>query len=633
MRAEAGVRPVRERRSARSRRGGLRSLAPSRRLVVSVLASLVAAALAGGLAFAGSDDRIAAGVTIAGVNVGGMTPAEARAALSKRAARYASVPVVFTAGSGRWALPPDELDARVDWAAFAEEGRAAGDWPAPVRGLKRVAVRLFGVEVEPRAEVFEPRLEHELARIEREVDRPGRHASIVLRGLEPTVLPERSGRALDRTAAQATITKALAGFDRRPVALPIRVERPDVTAEDLRPVAAQVRTALSAPVGFRWKDARWLVAPEQVAELLLLPANGASELRIGGPKADRYFKLLSRAVDRKPRNARFAVWGDGTVRVVPGKSGRALDIAATEEALLAAALATEQREAQLVVVTRAPKLTTKQARAMGVTRVLASYSTAYSGTSDRIRNLQRAVSLIDGTRLAPGETFSLNEVVGPRTEERGFRMAPTIMDGEYKDAIGGGVSQVATTVFNAAWEAGLKITERTAHTLYISRYPLGRDATVNYPDIDLKFENDTDKWVIVKGGYDDAGISISLLGGGSERRVVSEAGELEETGPPEVEKVPDPTLFVGQKVVEDEGEPSRAVTVTRVVYEGGKVLHEETWYTSYDSEPKIVRVGTIPRPKEAPKPPPKKDGGKNDGGKNDGGKTPTTPTTPTTTGP
>ena len=146
---------------------------------------------------------------------------------------------------------------------------------------------------------------------------------------------------------------------------------------------------------------------------------------------------------------------------------------------------------------------------MKVSRVLASYTTAYSGTFDRIQNLQRATQILDGTTLGPGATFSFNDVVGPRTTQRGFRSAPTIMNNEYEDHVGGGVSQVATTIFNAAWEAGLKITERTAHSLYISRYPLGRDATVNFPDVDLKFENDTKNWLYMQGVVGDTGITIS----------------------------------------------------------------------------------------------------------------------------
>ena len=634
MGAGVDVRPVRGRRRPPGYRALLRAV-PWGSVAVSTLSALVVLTLLAGVVFAGSPSRIAAGVRIAGVNVAGMTGAEATRALEVRAARYAPVPVVFVVGERRFPLRPSELDARVDWAALAAEARAAGSWPMPFRGLKRLAVRLAGTDVAPRARVSRRALDARVAAIAVTVDRPAREAAVVLRGLSPAVVPERAGRRLDRARARRAIVAALAGFERRPVALPTRVDRPRVTAEELAPAVAQVRTALSAPVRFGWKDAHWLVRPRQLARLLELPAGGATELRIGGPEATRYLARIDRALTRRPKDATFAIAGAARVRVVPATAGRSLDMKATAEALLAAALSTQARDAEFVVRTVAPDLTTREARAMGVTRVLASYSTWYSGTADRIRNLQIAVSLLDGTRIAPGGTFSFNETVGPRTEERGFRPAPVIMEGKYEEGVGGGVSQVATTVFNAAWEAGLKITSRTPHALYISRYPLGRDATVNYPDIDLTFKNDTPRWLVMLARSGETGISVTLLGSPTGRRVVSEAGPLVETKPPEVERVRDPSLFVGEKVVEDDGEPARAVTVTRTVYEGDRVLYDETWHTSYLSEPKIVRVGTKPRPVEepAPKPAEPKEEPKGDG-KNDGGKptdTEPTATTPTTT--
>ena len=625
---------MRERRAARNR--GAVARAVRWRVVAAWGVGLsLAAFLATGLVFAGSADRIAAGVTVAGVKVGGLTTVEAERLLAERARRYASVPVVFTAGAARFALRPSELEARVDWAAVAEEARTKGDWPLPLRGVRRVAVRLFGADVEPRADVYDARLAYELDRMARELARPARNAAIVLDELEPTVIPDREGRTLDRTAAKARIVTALAGFERRPVPLPVRVGPPAVRAEELEPLVEQVQTALSAPVRFGWRDAHWLVQPQELAELLELPAGGRSELRIAGRKADRYFALLSRAVNRRPRDADFAATADGRVRVLPSRVGRRLDVEATERALLAGALSVDRREAELVVRTVEPRLTTERARAMKVTRVLASFTTAYAGTYDRIRNLRLAVGLIDGTRLSPGETFSFNEIVGPRTSERGFRAAPVIVDGAYEEGVGGGVSQVATTVFNAAWEAGLKITARTAHALYISRYPLGRDATVNFPDVDLKFVNDTDGWIVVKATAGDAGIAISLLGAPTGRRVVSRPGAVEETRPPEVEQVPDPTLFVGETAVVDDGEPAREITVERIVYEGGRVLYEERWYTSYRSEPKIVRVGTIPLPQREPERPPatpkKRDEPKDEPGTTAPTGTAPAPTTPTAT--
>jgi vancomycin resistance protein YoaR len=601
MRAEAGVPPLRRRHAARIRR--VAAAVAWQRVAVWGAGVAFALTLGIGLVFAGSADRIAAGVTIANVNVAGESLEEAESDLAKRARRFASVPVAFTARGERWSLTPRELEARVDWATAVDSAQAEGNWPLPFRGLKRVWLRVFGSNVKPEANVFDARLDYEVKKMAAALDQPGRNAAITLQELTPVMVPEREGRTLDRATARRLIVDALAGFDRRPVPLPVEIAEPPVTAKELAPVAAQIRTALSSPVRFGWKDAHWLVRPEQLALLLELPARGRSELRIGGPEADRYFKQLARAVDRRAKAAQFLVEEDRRIRIVPSAQGRALDVEASGAALLAGAIATEARDAELVVRTVAPKLTTEKARGMKVTRVLSSYSTPYSGSYDRIRNLQRAAALIDGTRLAPGETFSFNDVVGPRNAERGFFLAPAITEGEYEDQIGGGVSQVATTIFNAAWEAGVKITARTAHSLYISRYPLGRDATVNYPDVNLKFMNDTNNWLVVRAIAGDNAITIMVLGAPTNRRVKSETGELVDTGPPEVERVPDPTLFVDQTVVVDDGEPSRAVSVHRVVFEGDKILYEETWYTSYRSEPKIVRVGTIPLDEPAPPPP------------------------------
>ena len=135
---------------------------------------------------------------------------------------------------------------------------------------------------------------------------------------------------------------------------------------------------------------------------------------------------------------------------------------------------------------------------MGITGVVASYHTTYGGIANRLHNVALVANLIDGTLIAPGKTFSFNATTGERTPEKGFLEAPVIINGELQTGLGGGVCQVSTTVFNAAYEAGLPIDERVNHALYISHYPLGRDATVNYPDQDLKFTNDTGKWLLLR---------------------------------------------------------------------------------------------------------------------------------------
>jgi vancomycin resistance protein YoaR len=180
-----------------------------------------------------------------------------------------------------------------------------------------------------------------------------------------------------------------------------------------------------------------------------------------------------------------------------------------------------------------------------------------------------------------------------------------IINGELQTGLGGGVCQVSTTTFNAAYEAGLSITDRTNHALYISHYPQGRDATVNYPDLDLKFVNDTEHWLWLRTFVSSSSLTVALYGTPQNRRVESESSPLEETGPPKVKRVPDPNMFVGQTALQESGQPSRATSVRRRVFDSdGKLMYDHTWYSSYSSEPRVIRYGTKPVP--APPPPKKK---------------------------
>ena len=580
---------------------------PARLVARSVLVSLALLAVVTaliGLAFAGSQARIAEGVEIAGVDVGGLTKSEAQTVLERRFDRVENVPVVFTAGGEQYPLKASTLSVEADWAAAIDIALREGEGFGPVRGFRRLQTRFFGAEISAPVQAYEAALEYKLAGLARAIDQPHVEAKLVRRGLGIEVVAGQPGRRLDQRAAQSRIVRALARLDRgSTIALPVTVDPVQVTAADLEPAARQARLALSAPVRLEHEGTRWKLPRWRIAELLSLPVAGETVVSIAGPGAEAWFARLRKTVERAPADATIRPAGDG-VEIVPDRKGLAVDGPATAKALLAAATTPGERTAQLVVRTAEADRTAAEVAAMGIERRLASYTTLYAGTSDRIRNLRLGVSLVDGALVPPGGVFSFNERVGERTIERGFRPAPVIIKDEYEEAVGGGVSQVATTVFNAAWEAGLKILERNPHSLYISRYQTGRDATVNYPDLDLKFRNDTPTWVYVAGAAGASGITVSIYGGGPERRVESSEGTIRETGPAPVRRVPDPTLLKGKSVIEEEGTPSYATTVTRTVYDGaGTVLHDETWNTSYRGEYEVIRVGTKPPPKPKPAPP------------------------------
>src|SRR6187397_2882885 len=192
---------------------------------------------------------------------------------------------------------------------------------------------------------------------------------------------------------------------------------------------------------------------------------------------------------------------------------------------------------------------------MDIRGLVASYQTFYGGEPNRIHNVQLVSHLVDKHVIAPGETFSFNGTTGARTEDKGFLEAPVIINGELKTGLGGGVCQVSTTVFNAAFDAGLPITSRTNHALYIDHYPLGRDATVNYPDTDLTFQNDSDHWILLRTIVGSSSLTVRLFGTPLHRRVEAQTSPLKETGPAPVKREPDSDLYVGERVIEEYGQP------------------------------------------------------------------------------
>ena len=566
------------------------------------IAGLVALAVLVGLAYAGSSRELAEGTHVAGVDIGGLTSEAAVSRLDAQFAKVSAEPATFTAAGETFSFAANQLAVEPDWrAAVAAAGRA-GNGFGPIRGLRRLHTRFFGAEVLPRLAASNAALDFALDGIASQVDREARNAALVRRGVRIETVPEQAGSRLQRDAAAEVIVRALGQLERPsgPMALPVVVAPPKVTAEMLVPTARRARAVVRAPVFLKGPDRSWRLPRQRLASLLDLPSGGVTRLAFAGAAADAYFRALSERVGKPARDAGFAVSGE-SVHILPARDGVELDVPATARALLRAALKPANRVAQLQVVRAAPARTTAEALAMGIDRRMTSYRTYYSGTTDRITNLQLGVRELDGTLVSPGGTFSLNEAIGERTVERGFRPAPVIIGTEFAEEIGGGTSQIATTVFNAAWEAGLRITERNPHSLYISRYQLGRDATVYWPSLDLKFVNDTKSWVLVKGFAESDAIRVSIYGG-EHRRVESSPGTFTVTGRAPIKRVKDPTLAKGKTVVEEKGSAPSRTSVTRTVYAAnGDVIHDETWTTSYRGEKRIVRVGTkVAEPKSKP---------------------------------
>jgi vancomycin resistance protein YoaR len=598
LRLEAGVTHspyyVRRRRQARARR--------IKRLAFAAAIALVVGVVAVAIVYAGSSATLAQGVRVDGVDVGGLSTAQATKTLERRAQVSLAEPVEFVAAGGTFAISAARLGLKPDWAAAVAAARDKGDGFGPLRGFRRIKLRVFGGgDVVAGASYRAAALKAELARIAAKVDRPHREAAIVRHGLTPAIVPATTGQVLDRKAAGPVIVAALASLSRgAPVELPMRSDRPRVTKAKLSTALARTRVAVSAPVVLTLGPTRYRIPRWRIATLLKLPKNGATRLRIGGPAADAFFRAKQKVVDTPAHDAQFVVTTNG-IRVKPSTDARVLDVPATAAALLAAAASRVDRTAPIAVATQPAKRTTADAMAMGVTGLYSSYTTYYGGVPNRIHNVQVVSHLVDNTLIAPGKEFSFNATTGERNAAKGLLEAPVIINGELENGLGGGTCQVSTTVFNAAYEGGLPITARTNHALYISHYPQGRDATVNYPDTDLKFVNDTGHWLLLRTFVSSSSLTVNLYGTPQHRKVVSETSPLVTTGPIPQKIEKDPTLLVGQKVVDQQGSPPLSTSVNRKVYDAdGKLLYDNTWYSSYVGDKAVIRVGTKPKPKPKP---------------------------------
>jgi len=573
-----------------------------RKRLFFLLLSIAATVVVLGFVFAGSPTTLAKGVSIDGIDVGGMEAKDARTLLEQRSAAVARKPVVFVAGGKRFPIQPIELGVQPDWKAAVDTAQRQGDGFGPLRGFKRLDVQVFGADVTPPTRALTGALRYKLQLMAAKVNREPRNAAVVRHGLDFDIVPARPGYVLDADAAERTLVRSLASVVRPigSVQLPLRVKQPRVRAAALAPALRQARLAVSAPVRLQLAKTRWLLTPRKLALLLSLPSNGRTALAVAGPTADEWLVRLGKRVERRAQDATFRIDGS-TIGIVPAKPGYKLDALAAAQAVLRASQrrTSALRLVMLPVRESQPKVTTEAARAMHIRGTVGSYTTLYGGIPNRIHNVQLVAHLVDNKLIAPGETFSFNKTTGERNAAKGFLEAPVIVNGELTTGLGGGVCQVSTTVFNAAFEAGLKITERTNHALYISHYPQGRDATVDYPGLDLKFVNDTGSWLLLRTFVSSSSLTVNLYGTPVHRRIESTTAPLVSHGAPPLKKTVDPTLKPGEKVVDDPGVPAMTTSVTRDVYAGdGKLLYHDTWYSSYRSEPKLVRVGPPAKKKQ-----------------------------------
>lgn len=558
-----------------------RQLRLKRFFVLGFAAALLAVAGAGVWLLRGDDNRLPPGVAIAGLDLGGRTLDEARSLLVSHAAQRVEQPVrlVWAGGgletSGRALRASAEIEEALDAALGSRDG------------LGRLLARLGlagEVGIPLRFSVGEQRLRRVVRRVAAEVERPARPARLEVVGSEIVVRPARAGTAIDRRALAARIALLPASVE-----LVVR-ERPpaisDEVAERARTVALEL---VEAPPTIVYRKRRLTFSRARLLRALSFEqAGGAIRVSLDPAELRPQLEQAFGRFEREPRDAQFVI--DGMrVRVASSRRGRTISAERIAASLVDNA---GQKQVRALFDRAEPGLTTREAERLQIRELVSEFSTPYSCCQPRVTNIQLAASILDGQIIEAGGSFSLNERLGQRTAERGFVAAPQISDGRLEDAIGGGVSQTATTLYNAAFFAGLELVAHTPHQFYISRYPMGREATVSWGGPELIFRNDWPAAILVKVIATDTFITVRFYSSKLGRRVETETGEPHDFRPARVIRELNPELPPGtETVVQSGGVRGFSVEYTRKVYRGKRLLRDERFSVRYDPEDTIVEYG------------------------------------------
>ena len=459
------------------------------------------------------------GVKVAGTSVGGKTPEEARTLVEKRLSKNVPENITLTGAGQDMALSSEQLVISFDRNSTLDRaynvGRTGG---IGERLSQRVGATFGGTSVGADVNYNTGVVRDTVGSLAQNVNREPGNATLVLNGTKAEVQPGTEGYRLDSQKTTKNVQEAIGGLKNRATVAGSAVE-PDISTGEAKQAANKVNTALEQPLNFELGDKKWTLAPDQAVQALTA-TNGDSDIKLGVNR-DQLATLLPdmfSGSQTEPKDAGFK-FVDGSVEVEPAQPGKQID----ENKLMGDLndnLFGGKHDFQIPVNEgRQPSLTTKKAESLKPTKVLGKFKTNYKMVDDpdgaRTFNLDIAAKAINQTVLAPGETFSVNDTVS----QLDYREAKVFQEGLIQYAEGGGLCQVASTMYVAATRAGLDIVERNPHYALLEYIKPGFDSTVWFGDaygngeLDSQFKNNTDAYVLLREWVDKDGNMYSEVWG------------------------------------------------------------------------------------------------------------------------
>jgi vancomycin resistance protein YoaR len=583
-------------------------------LAVGAAGILLLTLSAYGLTRLASRGEVMGRVEVASTQIGGLNEEQALSALLAVEEEYLARPAVFNVDGKFASIQPSEAGLEINEQAIADEALLVGRNGNPFSEFAWWITHIFDtVRVPVRGAVDDVAIDAVFDSWDTEVIAlPATPGGVTLVDGIPTAVYPQVGTGVDRAAARAVVEAQLLALAPEATSIPTTTIVPVLTNEDVDAAVAQAQAMLVEPIRLVGEDFEVVFTVDQLMEAFQSETITESETRIVNSfdpaVIDGYLNVIRDQVEAEPVNAFFDIEGD-SISIVPGTSGTRIDEEETALRMANAAF-TEGREGVLPFVEAAPpEVTTEDLEALNINHLVAQFTTYYDCCQDRVVNIHRIADEVDGAIVPAGQTFSLNDHVGPRTPEDGYLPAGTIVAGEVEDTVGGGVSQFTTTLYNAVFWGGYEDVEHKPHSYYYSRYPEGVEATLNWRNPDLKFRNNTDYGILIDTSYSDTSITVRIFGENDGRTLKGEQsdgqsrawvdaeggpnalhvkGDVSErfahTDPPEPRYEPNPEFGINQQDQTQTELGGWSVTVTRRILLGGdenNVVDVQEWTVRY----------------------------------------------------
>lgn len=527
-----------------------------------------------------SAQNLPSDVSVGGIQIGGLAPDEARAAILKKSQPMMTTPIALSVPGIADPVPvvPGKVGLGIDPDASLEG--LTGFSLNPVTLWNKL---VGSVQAPLVTTVDDKALTTHLKGVAPSVETKPTEGAVTFPEGRVEVTAPVAGRSLDIEGTKLVLRRA---FPHSTTATATVVPLdPAVSGEAVAKAADEFgKKAMSGPITVVAGTASATLKPADFAPAVSMAPDGKGGLAPTFDEA-KLAQLVSGTLKVETKAAKDATWTfeNGRPKIVPSVDGTAVDEAAMTTGVIAA-MTSEDRRVELKVTTAKPKFSTADAEKAGVKELVVDFKSPFPGGDvTRTENLRVASRTINGTYLAPGATFSLNGILGERTTAKGYQDGTVIIKGRLTRGTGGGISQVSTVIYNMAYFAGAEILDFTAHAFFIPRYPEGREATVYWPTVDNKWKNDTPHGMLlqtwVEGGYVHGRVWSTKTWD-----VKSIKSDRRNVVPPKIIRDNSPTCYPQQP------QPGFDVTVTRQWYRPGSstLVKSEKVDTHYIPEHEII---------------------------------------------